>query len=104
MNFQVPQRHVSLSRIQIARMVFVFAVGVFALGRTLPDALRIIWPLTIFGYYTDAGGTITSITSGSPAAKAGLRVGDRVDVRDFKPADRKPGLIGKTFSAYNPLR
>ena len=99
-----PERHVSLSRVQIARMVFIFAVAGFALTRTLPDALRIAWPLTVFGYHTDASGKITEVAPAGPAAKAGIKVGDRIDVRSFKPFDRKPGLIGQTYSAYNPIR
>lgn len=99
-----PERHVSLSRVQIARMVFIFAVATFALARTLPDALRIAWPLTVFGYHTDASGKITQVFAGGPAAKAGIKVGDRVDIKDFSPFDRKPGLIGQTYSAYNPIR
>lgn len=89
---------------QIARIAFVFIVGFFALGRTLPDAIRIYSPLTVFGYYTDSAGTITTVFPDSPAAKVGLNLGDRVDVRDFPPFDRKGGLIGKTYSAYNPVR
>ncbi|MGH7660903.1 MAG: hypothetical protein ACRENA_08330 [Vulcanimicrobiaceae bacterium] len=89
---------------QIARIAFVFVVGFFALGRTLPDAIRIYSPLTVFGYYTNSAGTITTVFPNTPAAKVGLRAGDRVDVRDFSPFDRKGGLIGKTYSAYNPVR
>ncbi len=102
--FSAPQRHAILSRTQIARIVFVFVLGAFALGRTLPDAIRVFAPLYVFGYYTDSAGVITSVIPGSPAAKVGLRAGDRVDVRDFAQADRKGGLIGKTYSAYNPQR
>lgn len=104
MHITAPERHTVLSRMQIARMVFVFVLGAFALARTLPDAIRIFAPLTVFGYYTNAAGTITNVFPGTPAAKVGLRVGDRVDVNDFPIADRKAGLIGKTYSAYNPIR
>ncbi len=72
--------------------------------RTLPDAIRVFAPLYVFGYYTDSAGVITSVLPDSPAAKVGLRIGDRVDMRDFAQADRKGGLIGKTYSAYNPQR
>jgi len=102
--FHAPERHAILSRTQIARIIFVFVLGAFALARTLPDAIRVFTPLTVFGYYTDSAGVITSVIPGSPAAKVGLRPGDRVDVRDFAQADRKGGLIGKTYSAYNPQR
>ena len=79
-------------------------MGAFALARTLPDAIRVFAPLSVFGYYTDSAGLITSVLPHSPAAKVGLRAGDRVDMRDFAQADRKGGLIGKTYSAYNPVR
>lgn len=104
MHISAPERHTVLSRTQIARMAFVFVLGAFALSRTLPDAIRIFAPLTVFGYYTNAAGTITNVFKGTPAAKAGLRPGDRIDVNDFPVADRKGGLIGKTYSAYNPVR
>jgi hypothetical protein len=104
LHVQAPERHAVLSRTQIARITFVFVLGSFALARTLPDSMRIFAPLTVFGYYTDSSGKITGVVPRSPAAKVGLRVGDRVDVRDFPVADRKGGLIGKTYSAYNPLR
>src|SRR5579872_4107580 len=104
MIFHAPERHAILSRTQIARIAFVFILGAFALARTLPDAIRVFAPLTVFGYYTDSAGVITSIIPNSPAAKVGLRPGDRVDVHDFAQADRKAGLIGKTYSAYNPVR
>lgn len=99
-----PERHAVLSRTQIARMAFVFVVGAFALARTLPDAIRVFSPLTVFGYYTDSAGKVTTVFPGSPAAKGGLRVGDQVVLRDFARFDRKGGLIGKTYSAYNPQR
>lgn len=104
MIFHAPERHAILSRSQIARIAFVFVLGAFALARTLPDAIRVFAPLDVFGYYTDSAGVITSVLPSSPAAKVGLRPGDRVDVRDFPQADRKGGLIGKTYSAYNPVR
>jgi hypothetical protein len=102
--FSTPARHAILSRTQIARIAFVFVLGAFALARTLPDAIRVFAPLTVFGYYTDSAGVITSVIPDSPAAKVGLRAGDRVDMHDFAQADRKGGLIGKTYSAYNPVR
>ncbi|MGA3037811.1 MAG: PDZ domain-containing protein [Vulcanimicrobiaceae bacterium] len=102
--FHAPERHAILSRSQIARIAFVFVLGAFALGRTLPDAIRVFAPLTVFGYYTDSAGVITSVIPDSAAAKVGLRIGDRVDMHDFAQADRKGGLIGKTYSAYNPQR
>ena len=104
MHFHAPERHTVLSRVQIARIAFVFVIGFFALARTLPDSLRIVWPIYVFGYYTDTTGTITTIFPDSPAEKAGLRLGDRVLVKDFAQADRKGGLIGRTYSAYNPIR
>ena len=104
LHIQAPERHAVLSRMQMARMAFVFLFGAFALARTLPDATRVFTPLSVFGYYTDAAGVITTVFPGSPAAKAGLHVGDRIDVRDFPVADRKGGLIGHTYSTYNPIR
>ncbi|MBV8355164.1 MAG: hypothetical protein JO101_07585 [Candidatus Eremiobacteraeota bacterium] len=98
-------RHVELSRIQNLRIAFIFLVACFALGRTLPDAIRVAFPLTVFGYLTDASGRITTVFPHGPAARAHLQAGDRIDVHDFNIQDRKSGLIGSMiFSAYNPVR
>lgn len=48
---------------------------------------RLVIPIGVFGYGTNLDGVVTGVTSGSPAAKAGLQVGDRIDTTSMNPQE-----------------
>ena len=48
---------------------------------------RLVIPIGVFGYGTNLDGVVTGVTSGSPAAKAGLQVGDRIDTSSMNPQE-----------------
>ncbi|MEA2785678.1 MAG: hypothetical protein QOF71_1782, partial [Candidatus Eremiobacteraeota bacterium] len=50
---------VRLSRAQLARMAIVGVLVVFALARPLGDFVRIVYPLSYFGYSTDGDAIVT---------------------------------------------
>lgn len=58
--------------------MLVVVLTLWALLVVMPDALRIVRPLGSLGLSADNNGTIYSVDPGGPAAKAGVRVGDRV--------------------------
>jgi hypothetical protein len=55
-----------------------------------PDLIRVMQPLSSFGFYADSDGKIYNVTgpfdraTKSPAWKAGMRVGDRLDLSQLK--------------------
>jgi hypothetical protein len=116
---------VILNRAQWARLVVVGVFVVFALARVVPDLIRVVYPLNVFGYVTDGDGVVLSAraTEARPeaprasAAKAKkkaekisaarpdrIAVPDRVRIDRIKPFDRKPGLAGVGFTYDNPDR
>ncbi|HEY6235196.1 MAG TPA: hypothetical protein VIW69_08875, partial [Candidatus Elarobacter sp.] len=111
---------VRLSRMQWVRMVIVGVLVVLALGRVLGDFVRVVYPLSYFGYSTDGNSVVRTAPAPTPGAarsapkpKKGassdpvdrIRVGDRVRIDRIKPADRKPGLNGaRTFTYDNTDR
>ena len=56
----------------------------------VPDVLRVVQPLSSFGFYADSDGRIYNVTGPfddkgeSPAWRAGIRVGDRLDLSRLK--------------------
>jgi len=58
--------------------VLVVLLTLWALVVVMPDALRIIRPLGTLGFSADNDGAIYSVDDGGPAAKAGLKAGDRL--------------------------
>jgi hypothetical protein len=60
---------------------------VWALGMIVPDLVRVVQPLGSFGFYANSDGLIYDVAgpfsdkSASPASKAGIREGDRIDLR-----------------------
>src|SRR5450631_3260464 len=73
---------------RIVRPIVVALLAALMLGTTLPDVVRVFdHPIYEFGYRIDYFGFITGIEAGSPAAKAGIQQGDRLDILST-PRDR----------------
>jgi len=105
-------------------MVIVGILVVLALGRVLGDLVRVVHPLSYFGYTTNGDSVVASApappakpkpSATNPAKKSApktppdpvdmIRIGDRVRIDRVEPADRKPGLNGgRTFTYDNPHR
>ena len=67
----------------------------YALAMIAPDLLRVVRPLGSFGLATDGDGLIYDVQGpfaseeDSPAWRAGLRVGDRLDLAAMRCAPRR---------------
>jgi hypothetical protein len=115
---------VILNRAQWVRLVVVGVFVVFALARVVPDLVRVVYPLNVFGYVTDGDGRVLTaraidVRPEAPRAAAirakkkrdkpaalldQIFVHDRVRIDKIKPFDRKPGLAGVGFTYDNPDR
>jgi hypothetical protein len=68
------------SRRAAVRTLVVVALSLFAIFAAACDLRRLWVPIGSFGYGTDLDGVVTAIDDGSPAARAGMALGDRVIV------------------------
>jgi hypothetical protein len=62
---------VRLSRAQWVRMVVVGVLVVLALARVVPDLVRVIFPLSYFGYSTDGDGVVVTVPAATPRPQPG---------------------------------
>jgi hypothetical protein len=75
---------------QIARRVLLVALTFWALAMVVPDFYRLYQPLGSFGFYANNDGLITDTQgpfrdqTASPAFRAGLRAGDRLDLEQMR--------------------
>ena len=75
---------------QIVSRVLLVALAFWALAMVVPDFYRLYQPLGSFGFYANNDGVITDIQgpfldqTASPAFRAGLRVGDRLDLAQMR--------------------
>src|SRR6516164_8297724 len=75
---------------QIVGRVLLVALTFWALAMVLPDFYRLYQPLGSFGFYANNDGIITDVQGPfldetiSPAFRAGLRVGDRLDLEQMR--------------------
>jgi hypothetical protein len=75
---------------QIVGRVLLVALTFWALAMVVPDFYRLYRPLGSFGFYANNDGIITDIQgpfleqTASPAFRAGLRVGDRLDLAEMR--------------------
>jgi hypothetical protein len=66
--------------------IVLLVLTAWALAMVLPSFYQVAWPLASFGFSADNNGVIVDVTSpfaavgSSPAARAGLSVGDRIDL------------------------
>ena len=92
---------ISHSRMQWVRLIAVAVLATVALGRVLPDLIRVFYPLGIFGYVTDAGGIVERVPASPPPGSDRILPGDRVRIDRIAPFDRKPGLAGPGSFTYD---
>jgi hypothetical protein len=71
----------SLSNRAALRTFVVVALSLLVLVAGGLDLRRIWVPIGVFGYATDGNDAVTFIEDGSPAAKAGMQVGDTIDLQ-----------------------
>jgi hypothetical protein len=75
---------------QIIGRVLLVAFTFWALAMIVPDLYRLYQPLGSFGFYANNDGIITDVRgpfldqTASPAFRAGLRVGDRLDLEQMR--------------------
>jgi hypothetical protein len=75
---------------QIIGRVLLVAFTFWALAMIVPDLYRLYQPLGSFGFYANNDGIITDVQgpfldqTASPAFRAGLRVGDRLDLAQMR--------------------
>ncbi len=79
----------AVARKGISRAILTL-LTLYALAMIVPDFARIVWPLGAFGLATNADGLIYEIQGpfatedASPASRAELHVGDRLDLRAMR--------------------
>ena len=78
------------------RAFVVIALSLLILAVTASDLRRLWHPLGVFGYTTDGDGVVFAVDENSPAARAGIQVGDRVDLRSTLPRFR-PDVVQGTY-------
>jgi len=91
---------VRLSRAQLARMVVVGLLVVLALGRPLADFVRIVYPLSYFGYTTDGDAVVTYAPAIAPGSVTRKPQPPR---RGARPVSTAPvASTASTRSSANP--
>ncbi len=95
---------VALSRAHWIRLVSVGAFVVLAVGRVIPDGVRLVYPLHFFGYVTNGDAVVVRASAQPPKGADRIALGDRVRIDRIKPFDRKPGLAGASYTYDNPER
>lgn len=91
---------VKLTRDQWVRMIVVAVFAAFSVARVVPDLVRLVQPLGVFGYVTDGNGVVVEVPPPVKGSDA-LRIGDRVRVDRIPRFDRKPGIVEIAFTREN---
>ncbi len=69
------------------RTIVVIGLALVIIAGDSFNLLRISHPVGLFGYGTNLDGVVTGVNPGSPAARAGLQVGDRLDETSMTPQE-----------------
>src|SRR6202165_886373 len=70
------------------RAFVVIALSLLMIGIFATDLRRLWQPLGVFGYSTNGDGIVLFVEDNSPAARAGIQTGDRVDESSTPPQFR----------------
>lgn len=86
------------------RLLFI-ALLIWALAMIVPDFARVVRPLGSFGFYADSNGLIYDVTgpfaseAQSPAWRAGVRPGDRLDFSRMRCIPFDPYVCASTITS-----
>lgn len=86
---------VSPSR-QFIRLIVVGVITMWSLATTLPDIALPWHPISSYGLF-HKGGVVSKVSPGGPAAQAGIKAGDRIDLAATSIDDRKH-LYGAVYA------
>jgi len=81
----------------VARWFFVLALSIWSIGIIIPSLGRLWSPLGSIGLYCTADGRITSVEPNAPAAGAGIRRGDQIDLRATEFESRRVVIWNCSF-------
>ncbi len=85
------------------RVFAVLAIAVFALLNTVTDTALLWYPFADLGVSVDSSFTVIGVHPGSSADRAGVRVGDRIDMVATPAATRRflaPGVVAVPDGAH----
>ena len=70
------------------RTFVIIALSSFILISGVADVRRLSHPIGVFGTISDHNGVVQQVAPGSPAARAGIKPGDRYDIARLPAQDR----------------
>jgi hypothetical protein len=78
--------------------VAAVVIALWSIGHVLPDFARTIVPIGGYsGYSGDDDGLVRVVDPGSPAERAGIRVGDRIVITAMPFDQRRSGIVGNGY-------
>ena len=87
----------SASHRSALRVLIVLLLSVLVMLCLAPDLRRLWYPVGQLGYTTNGDGLVYAVEAGSPAARAGIVIGDSVDVAATPPQYRWY-VVGDTWT------
>ena len=90
--------------------IVLITLLLWGLAMIVPDLIRVIHPLGSFGFYANNDGLIYDVTgpfqdeASSPAWKAGLRTGDRIDLAHLRCSFADVSSCGSALAAIGGLQ
>jgi hypothetical protein len=98
------------TQIMTRERLLLIALLLWGLAMIAPDVLRVAYPLGSFGFYANNDGVIYNVTgpftdeASSPAWKAGLRIGDRLDLSHLRCGLKDFAACGNALAALGGLQ
>ena len=90
--------------------LLLIVLTLWGLFMIVPDVLRVVEPLSSFGFYADSNGRIYDVSGpfddkkDSPAWKAGIRVGDKLDLTRLRCSFRDLVTCGYALEALGGVQ
>jgi hypothetical protein len=90
--------------------ILVIVLMLWGIAMIVPDLVRVAQPLGSFGFYANNDGLIYDVEgpfpdeASSPAGRAGVRVGDRLDLSRLKCNVKEPASCGNALTLLGGLQ